>query len=43
MAEDTFATNPVDVKPEFSMVLRLELITLVVISTLVFLVFFPLG
>lgn len=43
MADEAFATNPASVKPEFFVVLRHELTTLVVIAILASVVVVPLG
>lgn len=43
MADEAFATNPANVKPEFFVVLRHELTALVVITIIVSIIFLPLG
>jgi uncharacterized protein YegJ (DUF2314 family) len=43
MADQAFATNPANVKPDFFVVLRHELTTLVVIAILGSIIFLPLG
>ncbi len=43
MADQAFATNPANVKPEFFVVLRHELTSLVVITIFGSIIFLPLG
>ncbi len=43
MTEESYASNPASVRPQFSFFLRRELTTIVVISAVVGLVFLPLG